>query len=100
MAIAASIGAHYVAPYFGRISDLGRDAVAEIATMQAISMQGVGKTQILAASLRTLNDVEHLCALGVHAFTLSPALAEAMISDPNSAEATRVFEETVEASLI
>ncbi|WP_062072453.1 transaldolase family protein [Demequina sediminicola] len=98
MALAQAVGAHYVAPYFGRINDSGRDALKEIATMQEISERGHGHTQVLAASLRTIDDVAALCSRGVPAMTLNVNLAEEMLSDSDTVAAALEFERVIAAS--
>ncbi|WP_061962522.1 transaldolase family protein [Demequina flava] len=99
VAVAEAIGVRYVAPYFGRINDGGRDASQEIAAMQKISERGHSHTQVLAASLRTVDDVAGLCALGVPALTLNLNLAEEILSAPESVAAALEFERVIDASL-
>ncbi len=89
---AAALGATYVAPYLGRISDGGRDGCAEVITM-ARCLRGLGSsTRLLVASLRSVAELLRLAAEGVDTFTLSPALARQLWSDSATAAAAAQFE--------
>lgn len=96
MIVACSIGAKYVAPYLGRMADSGADAHADVVAMHEIATHGGGHTQILAASLRSADDVARLAAAGVPAFTLAPPVAWDLVQDERSDAATDVFEQTME----
>ena len=70
--VAAALGARYIAPYLGRIGDLGRDGHADLIAMQQ-ALDGVGATtRLLVASLRDPTDLTRLAAAGVGCFTLAP----------------------------
>lgn len=90
--VAAALGADYIAPYLGRIGDQGRDAHAELIAMQRC-LEGCGSsTRLLVASLRSCDDLSRLAAAGLSTFTLSPALAAELFSDPATAAAADQFE--------
>ncbi|NJM97826.1 MAG: transaldolase [Phormidesmis sp. RL_2_1] len=90
--IAAALGASYIAPYLGRINDLGRDGRGEVAEMQRV-LNGVGsQTRILTASIRALEDIPLLAAQGVDTFTFSAAIAQAFFEVPATLKATADFE--------
>ncbi|WP_438381574.1 transaldolase family protein [Asaia sp. BMEF1] len=91
---AVAAGADYVAPYFGRIGDSGRDALAVISEMQAILATSGTATRLLVASLRHAEDMARLASLGCDTFTFSPVVAEQLFSDPQTTEAAAVFEAT------
>lgn len=95
MVVACSIGARYVAPYVGRMTDSGADAFADVVAMQEIATHSGARTEILAASLRSGEDVGRLAAAGVPSFTLSPAVAWDLVHDDRSDAATDVFEQTM-----
>lgn len=84
----ASIGVRYIAPYLGRMRDAGLDAAALIARMQAVC-EGSG-TDVLAASLRSPDDIVALREAGVPYFTAAPDVLDGMlvhaVSDSSSAE--------------
>ncbi|MFE6735017.1 transaldolase family protein [Microbacterium sp. NPDC057650] len=89
----ASIGAHYVAPYLGRMRDAGMDGDAMIARMQSVC-EGTG-TNVLAASLRSPADIVGLREAGVPYFTAAPDVIEAMLTDPTSDASAAEFDETM-----
>jgi transaldolase len=91
---AAAAGADYVAPYFGRIGDLGRDALAEIRTMRAILQASGRPTRLLVASIRTPEDLALLAASGVDTFTFGAKVADAMFTVADTVEASAQFEAT------
>ena len=91
--MAATIGARYIAPYLGRMNDAGRDGVAEIGAMQAL-VAGSG-TDVLAASLRTPNDIVALAVRGVPFFTAAPSVILAALQDDVSDSSAEEFEAAV-----
>ncbi|MBE9060007.1 transaldolase family protein [cf. Phormidesmis sp. LEGE 11477] len=98
--IAAAIGASYVAPYLGRIDDLGRDGFAEVATMQQV-LKGVGSTtRVLTASIRNVEDIPELAERGVDTFTFSDAIAQAFFDVPETIAATADFERAANSKAI
>ena len=91
--IAAALGAHYIAPYLGRISDLGRDGHAELTAMQR-ALEGLGSSvRLLVASLRQTSDLSRLAAVGLNTFTISPAIASALFASEATAAAATQFEQ-------
>jgi len=90
--LAASVGAAYVAPYLGRMNDAGRDGHALIASMVNILSKDGVSTRILAASIRSVDDVMTLAQNGVTHVTLSPKIATQLFDEPLTDEATKCFE--------
>eukprot|EP00887_Chlorella_sp_A99_P007663 scaffold20.g7663.t1 len=93
---ALAAGASYAAPYLGRMTDAGKDGIAEVAQMQSIidlSTDYEGEMRLLVASIRSPLELTVLAAEGCNTFTISPAVAKALVEDPLTAEAARVFEE-------
>ena len=90
--IAASIGVKYIAPYMGRMSDLGIDALSELISMQR-TLKNIGSTcEILVASIRNKNDIIKLANEGLNTFTLSPQLAEDLFDVNETIRASEDFE--------
>ncbi|MEB3263795.1 MAG: transaldolase family protein [Synechococcus sp.] len=97
--VAAALGARYIAPYLGRIGDLGRDGHAVLGAMQQ-ALDGVGSpTRLLVASLRSPEDLPRLAAVGCDTFTLGPAIAAALLASSATAAAARQFEHDADAPL-
>jgi transaldolase len=88
--IARDCGIQGVAPYVGRMTDAGRDGVASVIAMQQAI--GTAPTRILAASLRSADDIARLAAAGVPDFTLGAALARAVLDDDLTRAAVEEFE--------
>ncbi|MCK6065437.1 MULTISPECIES: transaldolase family protein [Microbacterium] len=85
---AANIGARYIAPYLGRLRDAGVDGGALIARMQAVCAGS--ETNVLAASLRSAEDIVSLRLAGVPYFTAAPDVLDELlfheVSDSSAAE--------------
>lgn len=87
---AASARIRYIAPYLGRLRDAGLGSVEEIARMQ--SLAGAAGTEVLAASLRSPDDVVALAEHGITSFTASPGVLAAMLASEASDQAAATFE--------
>jgi transaldolase len=88
----SALGATYVAPYLGRISDDGRDGCAEVLLMGRCLRALGSSTRLLVASLRSLAELTRLAAEGVETFTLSPQLAQQLWCHSASEAAAAQFE--------
>lgn len=89
----AAYGARYLAPYFGRLGDNGLDAVTVISQMQEVC-EG-SQTDVLAASLRTAEDIVSLRLAGVRYFTAAPDVILATLQDDISESSAADFEAAV-----
>ena len=96
--LAAALGADYIAPYLGRITDLGRDGHAALNRMQRI-VEGVvpaartdARLRLLVASLRSPDDLAGLAAEGLDTFTISPAIAAELFAVEPTLAAAAQFE--------
>ena len=92
--LAAAAGAHEIAPYVGRASENGRDGVALVADIA----RSTPTVRVLAASLRSPDQVAAVAAAGAHDLTLAPAVAQALFEDALTLAASAEFEELVAAS--
>lgn len=90
--IGASLGAHYIAPYLGRINDLGQNGRETLATMQRALTGVESQTRILAASIRTIGDIPFLASRGLNTFTFSTKIAEEFFQVDATKQATLDFE--------
>jgi transaldolase len=89
---AIAAGAHYVAPYLGRMNDAGRDGFAEIAAMRRAIESTGSALRILVASLRDPVAATRLAELGVRDFTLGTDVLQQFFDDPLTADAVAAFE--------
>jgi len=86
----ASIGVRYIAPYLGRMRDAGLDGADLITRMQAVC-EGTD-TNVLAASLRSPQDIVELRLAGVPYFTAAPDVLDALLHDPVSDSSAEEFD--------
>ena len=92
MFVATALEADYIAPYFGRMLERGLPAYEAMEEMLAIGRAAGGRTRILVASLRDAGQMVALAKLGLDSFTIAPAIARALLEDPNTTEAVADFE--------
>jgi transaldolase len=94
--IGAALGTDYVAPYLGRINDLGRDGRQELVNMARSVATLKSQTRILVASVRQIEDIAFLTTQGLNTFTCSPAVAEAFFDVEATNQMAEVFEQAVQ----
>ncbi|WP_380176014.1 transaldolase family protein [Kineococcus sp. DHX-1] len=91
-AVAAQVGATWIAPYFGQIADrTGAPPVELVGAMHAALRDT--PTQVLLASVRSPLAVEQALAVGITAFTAHPDVLDACLTDENTERAHATFEE-------
>lgn len=88
-------GAHYVAPYLGRLEAAGRDVWALVGACVAMQAQG---TDLLAASIASADVLTRLIAAGAAAATLKADLISSLATDPVTEAAMAQFAHDVQAS--
>ena len=77
--LAAKAKATFISPFIGRLDDTGGDGMQMIRDINQIFCNMVGcKTEILAASIRSVAHVIDSAKSGAHAVTLPPAIFRAM----------------------
>jgi transaldolase len=99
MLVATGAGATYLAPYVNRMSLAGRDANAELARMCRMVPQTGAGPLVLAASIKSLDQLVDLACVGVRMFTLPPEVAADLFTDALTAAALAVFEDDMKAVL-
>lgn len=80
--LAAKAGATYISPFIGRIDDIGIDGMELIEDIRTIYDNYDYETQILAASIRTLNHVKQAALIGADVATVPPATLKALVKHP------------------
>jgi len=81
--LAAKAGATFVSPFIGRLDDIGLDGMALIREIRAIYDNYPDfKTDILAASIRTVNHVKESALAGADVATVPPAILKALVKHP------------------
>ena len=79
--MAAKCNATYVSPFVGRLDDVGSDGVSLIQDIRDI-YYNYFDTKILAASIRSVQDVVDVARLGVDVVTIAPKIMEMMYKHP------------------
>ena len=81
--LAAKAGATFVSPFIGRLDDIGlngMDVIREIRTI--FDNYPDLSTDILAASIRTVNHVKEAAMIGADVATIPPAILKALVKHP------------------
>lgn len=88
----------YIAPYVGRIFDAGKDAYAVLKSIRTIYQQNQYKTKILAAGLKTPEQIQMCAEIGVDAITLKHSIFNQWTADdPNTLDSLKEFQEAWES---
>jgi transaldolase len=89
--LADSVGAAYIAVYLGRMRDAGLDALELVGRMQrTLEIQG-SPVEILAASVRTPEEVEDLAEIGVATATLPWKVLSRLVESEATDSAAATF---------
>lgn len=80
--MAAKAGATYISPFIGRLDDMGIDGMELIEDIRVIYDNYGYDTQILAASIRTVNHVKDSAIAGADVATIPPSTLKALVKHP------------------
>ena len=80
--LAARAGATYVSPFIGRLDDIGQDGVALVSDMVEVFRTYGFKTEIIAASIRSLEHVNAVMLAGADIATVPTKVLRAMLKHP------------------
>lgn len=80
--LAAKAGATFVSPFIGRLDDMGIDGMELIEEIRMIYDNYDFDTQILAASIRTVNHVKDSALAGADVATIPPSTLKALVKHP------------------
>ena len=78
--LAAKAGASFISPFIGRLDDIHLEGVNLIEDIRIIYDNYDYKTEILAASIRTVNHIIDCAKIGADVITAPPAVIKAMAS--------------------
>lgn len=81
--LAAKAGATFVSPFIGRLDDIGLNGMELIREIRQIydNYQNLS-TDILAASIRTVNHVKEAALIGADVATVPPGILKALVKHP------------------
>lgn len=80
--LAAKAGASFISPFVGRIDDTSWDGMELISEIRTIYDNYDYKTEILTASVRTVNHVKQAALIGADVVTAPPATLKALVKHP------------------
>lgn len=76
--IAAKAGATFISPFVGRLDDINLDGMDLIADIRQVYDNYGFDTQILAASIRTVNHISQCALVGADVITAPPAVIKSL----------------------
>jgi transaldolase len=80
--MAAKAGAHFISPFIGRVDDAGEDGMGLVRDIRAIYDNYGYKTEILAASIRSVSHVREAALAGADVATLPTEIFKKLLSHP------------------
>ena len=80
--MAAKAGATYISPFIGRVDDCGEDGMALIHDIRDIYDNYGFKTQVLAASIRSVSHVRECALAGADVATIPPKIFDQLLNHP------------------
>ena len=89
--LAAKAGATFISPFIGRIDDIGIDGMELIEEIRTIYDNYDFRTQVLAASIRTVNHVKQAALIGADVATVPPATLRALVKHPLTDKGLEAF---------
>ena len=89
--LAAKAGATFISPFIGRLDDMGIDGMELIEEIRTIYDNYDFKTEILAASIRTVNHVKEAAMIGADVATVPPATLHALFKHPLTDKGLEAF---------
>ncbi len=89
--LAAKANATFISPFVGRIDDTGADGMELISEIRTIYDNYDYKTEILTASVRTVNHVKQAALIGADVITAPPATLRALVKHPLTDSGLKAF---------
>ena len=80
--LAAKAGATFISPFLGRLDDMSLDGTELIEDIRTIYDNYGFETQILAASIRSINHVQQVALIGADVMTAPPEVIRKLASHP------------------
>ncbi len=80
--LAAKAGATFISPFIGRLDDINIDGMELIADIRTIYDNYGFETQILAASIRSVNHMKEAALIGADVATAPPSVIRRMAAHP------------------
>jgi transaldolase len=91
--MAAKAGATFISPFIGRVDDVGEDGMGLIRDIRAIYDNYGYKTEILAASIRSVSHVREAALAGADVATIPTEIFKKLLSHPLTDKGLAAFME-------
>ncbi|MAZ83832.1 MAG: fructose-6-phosphate aldolase [Hoeflea sp.] len=89
--LAAKAGATFISPFIGRLDDMAIDGMDLIREIRVIYDNYGFETEILAASIRTVNHVKEAALIGADVATVPPATIRSLVKHPLTDKGLEAF---------
>ena len=89
--LAAKAGASFISPFIGRLDDINLDGMSLIEDIRIIYDNFGYETEILAASIRTVNHILESARIGADVVTAPPAVIKSLIHHPLTEKGLAAF---------
>lgn len=89
--LAAKAGATFISPFIGRLDDINLDGMDLIADIRDVYDNFGFETEILAASIRTVNHISDCAKIGADVITAPPAVIKKLADHPLTASGLAAF---------
>ncbi len=89
--LAAKAGATFISPFIGRLDDIHLDGMELIEDIRTIYDNYGFETQILAASIRSVNHIAEAARIGADVITAPPAVIKKMAEHPLTDKGLEAF---------
>ena len=89
--LAAKAGATFISPFIGRLDDMAIDGMDLIREIRVIYDNYGFETEILAASIRTVNHVKEAALIGADVATVPPATIRSLVKHPLTDKGLETF---------
>jgi len=89
--LAAKAGATFISPFIGRLDDAGLDGMELIEEIRTIYDNYDFTTEILAASIRTVNHVKYAALAGADVATVPPSVLKTLVKHPLTDKGIELF---------
>ncbi|MDX1781762.1 MAG: fructose-6-phosphate aldolase [Thalassovita sp.] len=96
--LAAKAGAAFISPFIGRLDDIALDGMEVIEDIRTIYDNYGFDTQVLAASIRSVNHVLECARIGADVATVPPAVIKSLVNHPLTDKGLATFLADIEAA--
>jgi len=90
--LAAKAGASFISPFVGRLDDINLDGMGLISDIRQVYDNYNFATEILVASIRTVNHVTEAALVGADIVTIPPKVIKALIAHPLTESGLEAFD--------